>query len=146
LQSLDWKHAVEIYEQIRSAKPDDYQANEKLIELKLRLGQDQQAQIELNDYLSFMEISGEDELALTYLDKLVDEYPERIFIRRKKAELHLKYGHNEVAIQEYDAIGELLLDAGDRKGAKQAIKAILDLDPPNKGSYQELINNLDSEE
>jgi tetratricopeptide (TPR) repeat protein len=146
LQSLDWKHAVEIYEQIRSAKPDDYQANEKLIELKLRLGQDQQAQIELNDYLSFMEISGEDELVLTYLDKLVDEYPERIFIRRKKAELHLKYGHNEVAIQEYDAMGELLLDAGDRKGAKEAIKAILDLDPPNKEGYQELINNLDSEE
>lgn len=146
LQSLDWKHAVEIYEQIRSVKPDDYQSTEKLIELKLRLGQDQQAQIELNDYLSFMGISGEDELVLTYLDKLVDEYPERIFIRRKKAELQLKYGHIEVAIQEYDAIGELLLDAGDRVGAKQAIKAILDLDPPNKGGYQELINNLDSEE
>ena len=146
LQSLDWKHAVEIYEQIRSVKPDDYQATEKLIELKLRLGQDQQAQIEVNDYLSFMEISGEDELVLTYLEKLVDEYPERIFIRRKKAELHLKDGQIEAAIQEYDAIGELLLDVGDREGAKQAIRAILDLDPPDKVEYQELINKLDGEE
>jgi tetratricopeptide (TPR) repeat protein len=146
LQSLDWKHAVEIYEQIRSVKPDDNQATEKLIELKLRLGQDQQAQIELNDYLSFMEISGEDESSLNYLEKLVEEYPEREFIRRKKAKLHTKNGQVEAAIQEYDAIGDLLLDAGDREGAKQAILAILDLDPPNKGEYQELINKLDSEE
>jgi tetratricopeptide (TPR) repeat protein len=146
LQSLDWKHAVEIYEQIRSVKPDDNQATEKLIELKLRLGQDQQAQIELNDYLSFMEISGEDESSLNYLEKLVEEYPEREFIRRKKAKLHTKTGQVEAVIQEYDAIGDLLLDAGDREGAKQAILAILDLDPPNKGEYQELINKLDSEE
>lgn len=146
LQSLDWKHAVEIYEQIRSVKPDDYQSTEKLIELKLRLGQDQQAQIELNDYLSLMEISGEDELVLTYLDRLVVDYPERIFIRRKKAELHLKHGYNEAAIQEYDAIGELLLDAGDREGAIQAIRSILDLDPPNKVEYQEMISKLASEE
>lgn len=146
LQSLDWKHAVEIYEQIRSVKPDDNQATEKLIELKLRLGQDQQAQIELNDYLSFMEISGEDESSLNYLEKLVEEYPERDFIRRKKAELHIKKGQVEAAIQEYDAIGDLLLDAGDREGAKQAIMAIIELDPANKGEYQELINKLDSEE
>jgi tetratricopeptide (TPR) repeat protein len=146
LQSLDWKHAVEIYEQIRSVKPDDYQATEKLIELELRLGQDQQAQIELNDYLSFMEISGEDESVLIYLEKLVEEYPERDFIRRKKAELHIKNGQVEAAIQEYDAIGDLLLDAGDREGAKQAITAIIDLDPPNKGEYEELINKLDNEE
>jgi tetratricopeptide (TPR) repeat protein len=146
LQSLDWKHAVEIYEQIRSVKPDDYQATEKLIELKLRLGQDQQAQIELNDYLSFLEIRGEDESMLTYMERLVDEYPERIFLRRKKAELHIKNGQVEAAIQEFDSIGDLLLDAGDREGAKQAITAIIELDPANKGEYQELINKLDSEE
>jgi tetratricopeptide (TPR) repeat protein len=146
LQSLDWKHAVEIYEQIRSIKPDDHKATERLIELNLRLGQDQQAKIELNDYLSYMEIRGEVESLSQYLEKLVEEYPDQIFIRQVKAELHIKDGQTEAAIQEYDAIGEFLLDAGDREGAKQAIHSILELDPPNRMEYQELINKLDSEE
>ncbi len=146
IQSLDWKHAVEIYDQIRSIKPDDHKATERLIELNLRLGHDHQAQTELKDYISFMEIGGEIEPLLTYLEKLVDEYPDRIFIRQIKAELNLKNDQIEAAIQEYDAIGELLLDAGDRQGAKQAIQSIMDLDPPNKMEYQELINKLESNE
>jgi tetratricopeptide (TPR) repeat protein len=143
LQRLDWKHAVEIYEQIKSIKPDDAQATEKSIELKLRLGQDQQAQIEMDDYISFMDVSDKEQSILAYLEKLVDEYPERTFIRRKKAALHLKEGQVEAAIMEFDAIGELLLEAGDTQGALQAIEAIVDLNPPNKYEYQELIEKLE---
>jgi tetratricopeptide (TPR) repeat protein len=145
LQSLDWKHSIEIYEQIRTIMPDDSQATEKLIELKLRLGQNQQAQKEMDDYLSFMEISGKDQSILAYLEKLVDEYPDRAFIRRKKAELHLKTGQTEEAIQEFDALGELLLEAGDTEGALKAVEAILDLNPANKDDYLELIENLQEE-
>jgi len=146
LQSLNWKHAEEIYSQIQSIKPDDHQATEKLIELRLRLGQDQQAQSEINDYLSFMEVTGDDQSIQSYLDKLVGEYPDRIYLRQKKAELHKKYGQTDQAIQEYDRIGELLLDAGDRPGAVDAIENILALDPPNKNQYQELIKDLSAEE
>jgi tetratricopeptide (TPR) repeat protein len=143
IQRLDWKYAAELYEQIKSIKPDDSQAAEKLIELKLRSGRDQQAQIELDDYISFMEISGNAQSVLAYLEKLVDEYPERTYLRRKKAALHLKAGQNEAAIMEYDAIGESLLEAGDTQGALQAIEAIVDLNPPNKNEYQELIGKLE---
>ncbi len=145
LQSLDWKHAVEIYEQIRSIKPGDSQATEKLIELNLRLGHDQKAQEEMDDYFSFMELNGKDLAILTYLEKLVEEYPERTFIRRKKAAQHLKEGQIEAAIQEYDAIGEYLLESGDTQGALQAIEAILDLNPANKDEYQELVEKLEEE-
>ncbi len=146
LQSLDWKHAVEIYEQIRSIAPDDSQAAEKLIELNIRLGQNQQAQLEMDDYLSFMEISGKSQSMFAYLEKLAKEYPDRPFIRRKKAELHLKEGQTEAAIQEYDAMGELLLEAGDTQGALEAIAAILDLNPSNKDEYQDLIEKLEEGE
>jgi tetratricopeptide (TPR) repeat protein len=136
LQSLDWNHAQELYEQIRSIKPDDPQAAEKLIELKLRLGKAQEAQIEMDDYLSFMEIKGKNQAALAYLEKLIEEYPDQIYFREKKAALYLKEGQSEAAILEYDAIGEMLLEAGDTQGALQAIEAILDLNPPNKDEYQ----------
>jgi len=146
LQSLDWKQAIQIYEQIRSMKPDDNQATEKLIELNLRLGQDQQAQIEFDDYSSFMEISGNQQMVETFLEKLAEEYPDRVFLRRKKAELYQQQGRDEEAIQELDAVGELLLKSGDNERAIQVIEEILDLDPPNKEEYQNLISQLRGEE
>jgi tetratricopeptide (TPR) repeat protein len=142
MQSLDWKHAQEIYEQIRSIKPDDPQAAEKLIVLKLRLGQDQQAQIELDDYLSSMDISGNNQAVLVFLEKLIDDYPDQIDFRKKKAALHSKEGQSEAAILEYDTIGEILLEAGDTQGALQAIEEILDLNPPNRDEYQGIIDTM----
>jgi tetratricopeptide (TPR) repeat protein len=146
MQSLDWKHAEEIYEQIRALKPDDPQAAEKVIELKLRLGQDQQAQDELINYLSFMETNGENQAALSFIGKLVDDYPDRTYFREIKAGLFLKEGQGEAAIMEYDAIGEMLLEAGDTQGALQAIEAIINLNPPNKDEYQGIIETLITEE
>ncbi len=146
LQSLNWKQAIKIYEQIRTTDPDNYQATEKLIELNLRLGQDQVAQSELDEYLSIMEFSGDGQNVQSYLEKLAEEYPDRTYLRRKKAELYQQNGQVEEAIQELDVIGEVLLNAGDNEGAIQAIEAILELDPPNKADYQELISQLQRED
>lgn len=146
LQSLNWKQAIKIYEQIRTTDPDNYQATEKLIELNLRLGQDQVVQSELDEYLSIMEFSGDGQNVQSYLEKLAEEYPDRTYLRRKKAELYQQNGQVEEAIQELDVIGEVLLNAGDNEGAIQAIEAILELDPPNKADYQELISQLKAEE
>jgi tetratricopeptide (TPR) repeat protein len=145
LQSLDWKHAEEIYSQIQTLQPDDNLATEKLIELKLRLGQEEQAEEDLRDYASFMEVTGKDEDFQTYIDKLVGEYQNTLFIRQVRAKILQKKGHIDLAIQEYDQIGEMLLDAGDREGAIKVIEMILDLDPPNKSQYQDLIFSLKSE-
>jgi tetratricopeptide (TPR) repeat protein len=145
LQSLDWKHAEEIYTQIQSIKPDDHLATEKLIEVRIRLGQDEQVKTELNDYISFMDVTGDEQSPQDYLKKLVVENPDRIYLRQKKAELHQKFGQIDQAIQEYDEIGDLLLEAGDRQGAIDAIEKIIALDPPNTSEYQELIENLTAE-
>ena len=146
LQSLNWKQAIQIYEQIRTTDPDNYQAMEKLIELKLRLGQDDDVESKLDEYLSFMEFSGNGQKVQTYLEKLAEEYPDRTYLRRKKAELYQQNGQVEEAIRELDAIGEVLLNSGDNEEAIQVIEAILELDPPNKADYQELISQLQAEE
>ena len=146
LQSLNWKQAIQIYEQIRTTDPDNYQATEKLIELKLRLGQNKDVESELDEYLSIMEFSGDGQKVQSYLEKLAEEYPDRTYLRRKKAELYQQKGQAEEAIRELDAIGEVLLNAGDNEGAIQVIEAILELDPPNKADYQELISQLQAKE
>ncbi len=146
LQSLNWRQAIQIYEQIRTTDPDNYQATEKLIELKLRLGQNKDVESELDEYLSIMEFSGDGQKVQSYLEKLAEEYPDRTYLRRKKAELYQQKGQAEEAIRELDAIGEVLLNAGDNEGAIQVIEAILELDPPNKADYQELISQLQAKE
>jgi tetratricopeptide (TPR) repeat protein len=146
MQSLDWKHAEEIYTQIQSLNPEDRQATEKLIDIKLRLGQDKEANNAIDEYLSFMEVTEEEGFVLAYIEKLAAGYPDRIYIRQKNAELLEKSGKIDKAIQEYDDIGEALLDAGDRQGAIDAIERILTLDPPNRSEYQDLIDNLKSED
>jgi len=145
LQSLDWKHAEEIYTQIQTIKPEDHLATEKLIEIRLRLGQDEEAQRDIKEYLPFMEVTDDERAVQAFIERLAAEYPDRIFLRQEKAELHQKNGQIDQAIHEYDEIGELLLDAGDREGAVDAIEKILALDPPNRSQYQELIENLKSE-
>jgi tetratricopeptide (TPR) repeat protein len=146
LQSLDWKQALQIYEQIRAIKPDDFQAAEKMIELNLRFGKESDAEFELDNYLSLMEIKGDSQSGLDYLDKIIGENPTRILLRRKKAEIYQRQGRLEEVIQELDVVGEDLLKSGDREGAIQVIEAILEFDPTNKSDYETLLSQLKGEE
>lgn len=146
LQSLDWKQALQIYEQIRAIKPDDFQAAEKMIELSLRIGNETDAEFELDNYLSLMEIKGDSQSGLDYLDKIISENPNRILLRRKKVEIYQRQGRLEEAIQELDAVGEDLLNSGDRGGAIQIIEVILEFNPTNKSDYEELLSQLKGEE
>jgi predicted Zn-dependent protease len=41
-----------------------------------------------------------------------------------------------------DTAGEILMEAGDQKGAREIIAAILALNPHNKGQYQQLLAQL----
>ncbi len=145
LQSLDWRQAEEIYAQIRSLKPDDSQASERLIDIKLRMGQDAEAEDEIEEYIAYLKISDNQDAILTLLDHFVDEYPERVFLRMKKAETNQEFGQTAIAIQEYDAVGDLLLEAGNRQGAVEVIEKIIALDPADIAQYEELISTLRSE-
>jgi len=45
-------------------------------------------------------------------------------------------------IREWDRVGELLVELGDREGAKAAVRAILALNPPNAQTYQQFLERL----
>lgn len=142
MQSLDWKHAQEIYTEIQSIKPDDHQASEKLIDINLRLGHNQQAIKEIEEYLAILDIADQGISSQAYLEKLVEDYPERVALHQIKADLHRKFDQVDLAVQEFDAIGELLLNAGDRQGAVEAIERIVALNPSNKDEYLLLIDEI----
>jgi tetratricopeptide (TPR) repeat protein len=142
LQSLDWRHALLIYEQIRNMKPDDAKARSSLIELYFRLGQETQAMMELDNYLAFLINAGRISDAIQFLEGLVQEDPNRPHIRRRLAELYKREGMKADAIAQLDAAGESLLDAGDHVSAAQVIESILALNPDNTEDYRALLAQI----
>jgi tetratricopeptide (TPR) repeat protein len=142
MQSLDMRQALRIFEQIRILQPDDQEARKSLIELNLRLGQDQQAMAELDNFIAYLSSHNRQERALEFMVGLVGENPKRVPIRRRLADLYRLLGRNAEAIDQLDAIGEMLLDGGDRSGAVQTVEMILALNPPNKAEYQQLLGQL----
>lgn len=142
LQSLDWRQALRIFEQIRTLEPNDEKSRSSLIELNFRLGQEHNALAELDDFLRHLATSGQRKKAQSFLEDLVKENPERIAIRRRLAELYRQTGMRKQAIEQLDTIGEALLESGDRAGALKVIEEILGLNPPNAIDYQNLLNSL----
>ncbi len=144
LQSLDWRQALRIYEQIRNYQPDDARARTNLVEINFRLGHETQAMMELDNYLALLVSSKRMQEAVQFLENLVADEPERPHIRRRLAELYKRLGRKDDAIAQLDAAGDLLLAAGDKTGALQVIEAILALNPSNAPEYQQALAKIKS--
>jgi tetratricopeptide (TPR) repeat protein len=142
MQSLDWRQAMLVFEQIRTLRPDDGKTRKIIIDLNMRLNQDVQSLAEMDNYLSLQIKSGKHDDALTWLEELVEEHPDHPKIRRRLADLYRKLARNDEAIQQLDQVGELLLKAGDQEGAIKTILTILALNPQNASEYQQLLKEL----
>lgn len=142
IQSLDWRQALRVLEQIRTLQPDDVEARSQIIQLSFRLGQEQQALAELDNYIGYLNSNNQTTRTLQFLEELAAEYPERIPVRRRLADAYRAAGRISDAIFQLDAIGEMLLQANDRAAAVQTIEAIIAMDPPNKIEYVQLLEQL----
>jgi len=142
LQSLDWRQAVRVYEQIRTLEPEDSKARTMLFELNLRLAQPAQAQAELDNYIAYLVGNHGEARAFEYLKELSQEHEDQPIIHRSLAVLYGKVGRQAEAIHELERASELLIESGDKNGAIQAVMAILALNPPNASQYQQQLANL----
>ncbi|MBN2147066.1 MAG: tetratricopeptide repeat protein [Anaerolineales bacterium] len=146
MQSLDWRQALRVFEQIRTLEPDDEKSRSMLVELNLRLGQSTQALAELDNYIDHLLETHQEKKALDYLTTMVQENPQQPALHRRLADLYRQLGRNAEAIDQLDAAGELYMQTGNRAAAIEAVMAILALNPPNAGEYQQLLTQLHSEE
>ncbi len=142
MQRLDWKQAIRVFEQIRTLKPEEEAARRQLVELNLRLGQVAQARMEMESYLTYLESMRNIPAAILFLEGLIQEHPQVTWMRKALADLYRKVGRLEDAIAQYDALGELELNAGNRAGAIEAVQAILALNPPNAEAYRAVLAQL----
>jgi len=141
MQSLDWRQAIRVYEQICTITPQDVAIRENLIDLNLRLAQIPQAQAELDSFIAYLGQNQRDQI-IPFLEKLIDEYPDQAMFYRSLAEQLHKSGRTVEAIARLDAIGDKLIDAGDKAGLTVVVNQILLMNPPNADEYRTLLKQL----
>jgi tetratricopeptide (TPR) repeat protein len=142
MQSLDWRQALRIFEQIRNMQPDDEIARTRLIVLNLCLGQTSQAEAELDGYIAYLLDNKQYDEALNFVETLVNENPKQAPLHRSLAELYRRAGRIDDALAHLDTAGNLLMDEEDKAGAIEVVMAILGLNPPNAADYRQILARL----
>lgn len=143
MQSLDWRQALKIFEQIRTLDPADKKARANLISLSFRLGQPAVAIQEIDHYLGYLLQQGKLEQALPLLEEMSAEYSNNLAVRQRLAEVYRQSGKTEQAIEHLDAVADALIDAGDRASAMKILRTIIKMNPPNVDRYQQVLNHLE---
>ena len=144
MQRLDWKQALRVYEQIRTLDPDNDMARKQLIDLNLRMAQPDKSLSELDNYVTHLEGQGKNELAITFTNELVKEHDDQPVLKRALAAQLQRNGRMDEAIPILDALGESLMESGDRQGAMEVINQIVLMNPPNVGEYRKLLDQMRS--
>jgi predicted Zn-dependent protease len=144
-QSLDWRNAIRVFEQIRILDPDDSKARDMLFDLNLRLGQPNQAMSELDNYLNHLVSLHRSAEALEYINAKILENQTQPILYRRLAEIYNLLGRKDEAINQLEIAKEMFLQNGDRSAAIDAVKAILALNPTNANTYQRMLVELQAE-
>jgi predicted TPR repeat methyltransferase len=141
-QSLNWREAMRIYQEICSINPADGKACGQLVELNFRLGERNQAIKAMDRYLQYMNANNRIVEAIQFMEARVEERPEQAAIHRRLGEEYNLVGNQEKALHHLNQTREILMEAGDRVGAMAAIQRIIELDPPDVATYQQLLEKL----
>lgn len=139
LQRLDWKQALRVYEQIRTLVPDDDAVRKQLVEINLRMAQPDKAMSELENYMAHLESQRKDEVAIIFLEDLMQEYADQPILKRSLATQLHRMGRTDEAITILDALGESLVQSGDKLKAQEVINQIVMMNPPNVEEYRQLL-------
>jgi tetratricopeptide (TPR) repeat protein len=142
MQRVEWKRAVEVYEQICKLAPEDERARSTLMHLYYRLDRPELAIVELDSLLTIYRKNGEVQRIFALLEDEVRERPDNILLRTRLAQAYLDAGDAKKALGHLDKLGDLLLEAGRYDDAKATIRAIIALQPPNVVAYEQLLDQL----
>jgi tetratricopeptide (TPR) repeat protein len=146
MQRLALREAQRVYEQIKTLAPDDEKGRASLVELHFRMGSPQSALAELDGYIKYvLGQPGGAARATAIVEELLGNRPDDPALMVRLARLYQDQGRKGNAIAQYDRLGELYLNAGEKTEAIKAIQTLLALGPDNAAEYQQLLAQLQSQ-
>jgi tetratricopeptide (TPR) repeat protein len=141
-QRVQWKEALATYEQIIGLSPGDEQAKFRMVELRNKLGQHEQALADADELIVQYGKSGDFDKIISMLRELVASNPQDIPMRSRLSRIYMELGMKAEAIAELDTLGELQLEAGRRQEAMETLRTIIALEPEDKAGYTQLLSEL----
>ncbi len=142
LQRLNLRQALRIFEQIRTIQPDLPQVRAQLVTLNFRLGQEQPAMKELDDYVNTLESAGRRKEAIDFVNDLLIDQGSRLDVRRRLADLMIRNGQVEEAVAQLDTVADGLLNEGKHLEAINMIELIISLKPANVEDYKQALDDM----
>jgi tetratricopeptide (TPR) repeat protein len=142
MQRLDWKQALRVFEQIRTLRPDDGSVRRSLVDLNLRMGQQEQAAAEMEGFIGYLESHGQTDQSINFLVDLIQDHEQQTFLSRRLAEQLHRAGRSEDALSLLDNLGESLLKAGKNNEAVEIVRQIIRMNPPAVDDYRRLLAQL----
>lgn len=141
-QRVDWARATKAYESIVATDPDDERAQLALVDLYYKQGQNDRALQALDTLLGIYQRTGKTQKILAVLREAVQTRPEEMGLRARLAAAYARQGTIKQAIAEYDALGEMQLEAGLREDAARTIQTIINLGPDDVEGYRRLFSQI----
>jgi len=137
MQRAGWREALVDYEELKRLAPDDEEVWRVFVGLYFRLGRRKEALEEIDSL-----VRERREKAIPILRDMIRERPEDMGLRQRLGEVYLSVGMKAEAIAELDALGELQLEAGLEKEARETIQRIISLGPEDIEAYRQLLEQL----
>jgi tetratricopeptide (TPR) repeat protein len=142
VQRIDWRRAIQDYEQIKSIAPDDEKARLSLVELCFKISDSARAAKELDELLVSLSTSGKARRIIPVLEDQTHNHPNEMGLRTRLARAYHGAGMIAQAIAQLDALGDLQLQAGLQREAIVTIRGIIALNPPNVAQYRQVLAQL----
>jgi len=140
-QRFEWDKATTLFEQAYRLNPRDERASRQLVDLYYKQNKTSQA-IKVLDGLLGVYYREKPGKAVSFLKELVAINPDDMFLRQRLAISYMQDGRKNEAIAEYDILGEMQLNQGQRNQAIQTIQAILKMKPDNPEGYRQLLAQI----
>ncbi|MBC8098318.1 MAG: tetratricopeptide repeat protein, partial [Armatimonadetes bacterium] len=138
----DIRRQQKIYEEIIEIAPNDEPAYKALVEIYFGQGSQVEGMRKLDQLLELYAKTRQVNKILQLLEELVKQYTKDMGLRSRLGGIYTRLGRNKEAIAQYDALGELQLEAGLMKEACATVKNIVKLKPDNLNDYKRLLAQL----
>ncbi len=140
-QRFDWAGATSAYEKMLKVVPNNDNTLLRLIDLYYKQNKIREAVKTLDHLLSIYQRRNPLQ-SLEVLKEFSTTYPDDMFLRQRLAVVYAQNNLTREAIAEYDTLGEMQMEKGQREQAIQTIQTIINLGPDDVEGYQRLLAQI----
>lgn len=146
MQRLDWRRALAAMSELSASNPDNEEMSLSLIDLLYKVDRPDSALQEVDRLFVQLVRSGRGTRIEGILEELIEQHTTDVGLIERLTRLYAQQGRRQEAINLLDQLGEAQLDAGNTQAAIGTIEKILELNPPNVASYNQLLIRLRQDE